>query len=206
MTLDQPIIFVVDDEASVRDALAEMLRVFGYTVATYGSSESLLQALDARQAGCVVADVRMSGMDGIELVRELSRRGIALPVIVISGHADIRMAVAAIKVGAEDFIEKPVEDGQLVAAINRGLARRSEIQRQQDTLQHLHERFARLTHREVEVLDLIVQGHTSPSISAALGISVRTVESYRAHVMEKMQAASVAALVRSAIRLGRLSA
>jgi two-component system, LuxR family, response regulator FixJ len=206
MTNDQAIIFVVDDEPSVRSALAEMLRVFGYTVATHERAESLLQSLDAQRGGCVVADVRMPGMDGIELVRELSRRDIALPVIVISGHADVPMAVAAIKVGAEDFIEKPVDDRQLVAAINRGLARRFEIRRQQERMQDLYDRFARLTRREVEVLDLVVQGYTSPLIGVTLGISVRTVESYRMQVMEKLQAASIADLVRGAIRLGRISA
>jgi len=146
----------------------------------------------------------MPGMDGIELVRELSRRGIALPVIVVSGHADMPMAVAAIKAGAEDFIAKPLDDHQLVAAINRGLARHCDIYGQQDTMQDLHGRFTRLTPREVEVLDLVVQGLSSTSISVILGMSVQTAELYRVRVMEKMQAASVAALVRSAIDLRRL--
>ncbi|HXW31224.1 MAG TPA: response regulator [Xanthobacteraceae bacterium] len=195
---------MVDDKASVRDALAEMLRVFGYTVATYAAAESFFQSLDAERSGCVVADIRMPGMDGIELVRELSRRGIALPVIAVSGHADMPMVVAAIKAGAEDFIAKPVDDHQLVAAINRGLARHGDVHRQQDTMQDLHMRFTRLTPQEVEVLDLVVQGLTSTAISVTLGISLGIVESYRTQVMEKMQAASVAALVRSVIRLGRL--
>src|SRR5215467_3923570 len=114
-------IFVIDDHAAVRDALGEMLSVFGYTVRTYGSADSFLRSLDQQNAGCVVADVRMPGTDGIGLVRELERRSVALPVILISGHADVPMAVAAIKSGAEDFIEKPVDDAQLVAAINRVL-------------------------------------------------------------------------------------
>ena len=122
MTKDAATVFVVDDETSVRQALTELLSVFGYNVEAYPSAQGLLQSLDPRQVGCVVADVRMPGMDGIELVRELSRRDIANPVVVISGHADIAMAVAAIKAGAEDFIEKPIDDNRLVAAINRGLA------------------------------------------------------------------------------------
>jgi two-component system response regulator FixJ len=105
-----------------------MLSVFGYAVKTYESADAFLQALDRQDAGCVVADVRMPGTDGIRLVRELVRRNVALPVILISGHADIPMAVAAIKAGAEDFIEKPVDDTQLVAAINRALARRPRQQ------------------------------------------------------------------------------
>ena len=119
-------IFVIDDHAAVRDALGEMLSVFGYRVKTFESADGFLQVLDHRDVGCVVADVRMPGMDGLGLVRELARQNIALPVILISGHADVPMAVAAIKSGAEDFIEKPVDDAQLVAAINRALAQRFE--------------------------------------------------------------------------------
>jgi two-component system, LuxR family, response regulator FixJ len=201
---DTATIFVVDDEASVRQALTEMLNVFGYTVEAHPSAEGLLQSLDARQVGCIVADVRMPGMDGIELVHELSRRKMAIPVVVFSGHADIAMAVAAIKAGAEDFIEKPIDDSKLVAAINRGLARRFEAQQQQESIQDLRGRFERLTPREVQVFDLVVEGHTSASIGNMLKISVRTVESYRVQIMEKMSAASIAVLVRNAARLGRL--
>src|ERR1700730_9447176 len=121
-----PMIFVIDDHASVRDALGEMLSVFGYAVKTYESADSFLQALDCQIPGCIVADVRMPETDGIGLVRELARLNVALPVVLISGHADVPMAVAAIKSGAEDFIEKPVDDSQLVAAINRALARTFE--------------------------------------------------------------------------------
>jgi two-component system, LuxR family, response regulator FixJ len=198
-------IFVIDDHAAVRDALGEMLSVFGYAVKTYESADRFLQELDQRNLGCVVADVRMPGTDGLGLVRELARRNVALPVILISGHADVPMAVAAIKSGAEDFIEKPVDDAQLVAAINRALARRFEQQGAHKSQDALSEKFARLTPRQVEIFDLVVEGFTSHAISAKLNISVRTVESYRAEVMEKMRAESVAALVRQAIRLGRIT-
>jgi two-component system response regulator FixJ len=198
-------IFVIDDHAAVRDALGEMLSVFGYTVRTYGSADSFLQSLDQQNAGCVVADVRMPGTDGIGLVRELERRNVALPVVLISGHADVPMAVAAIKSGAEDFIEKPVDDAHLVAAINRALARRFEQEDFQKSQGALGDRFARLTPRQVEIFDLVVEGFTSHAISVRLNISVRTVESYRAEVMEKMRAESVATLVRQAIRLGRIA-
>jgi two-component system response regulator FixJ len=147
----------------------------------------------------------MPGTDGLGLVRELARRKIALPVILISGHADVPMAVAAIKSGAEDFIEKPVDDAQLVAAINRALAQQLEQQGSSKSHEALSERFARLTPRQVEIFDFVVEGFTSIAISAELKISVRTVESYRAEVMEKMRAESVAALVRQAIRLGRIA-
>jgi two-component system response regulator FixJ len=195
-------VFVIDDQAAVRHALGEMLHVFGYSVRTFESADAFLAALAGDETGCIVADVRMPGIDGIELVRELGRRAVALPVVLISGHADVPMAVAAIKAGAEDFIEKPVDDVQLLAAINRSLAR--TLARQQ-SLGELQRQFERLTAREAEVMDLVVQGYTSQAIAARLDISPRTVESYRVQIMDKMQAPSVAVLVRLAIRLGRLA-
>lgn len=198
-------IFIIDDQASVRDALAEMLSVFGYNVETFESADIFLEKLNSSQSGCIVADVRMPGMDGIELTRELTRRKSNLPVVLISGHGDVPMAVAAIKAGAEDFIEKPVDDIQLVAAINRGLAHTTEMLAESQSVQSLKERFERLTKREAEVFDLVVQGFTSQAIGAQLQISPRTVESYRVQIMEKMQAESVAVLVRYAVKLGRIT-
>src|SRR5262245_11234150 len=118
-----PIVYVIDDQQAVRDALAEMLRLFGYSVEVFPAADAFLERILAARPGCIVADVRMPGMDGIELVRELARRQVSLPVVLVSGHADVPMAVAAIKAGAEDFIEKPVDDTQLLAAINRCFAR-----------------------------------------------------------------------------------
>lgn len=198
-----PIVFLIDDQKAVRDALGEMLSVFGFEVETFASADSFLSA-SRPQLGCIVADVRMPGTDGIELTRELARRNISLPVVLISGHGDIPMAVAAIKAGAEDFIEKPIDDVQLVAAINRGMARLLEQQSQQKSVEILAAQFARLTPRQVEIFDLVATGYTSQAIAAKLKISTRTVESYRAEIMEKMQAESVAILVRLAIRLGRV--
>ena len=137
-----------------------------------------------------------------ELVRELARRQVLLPVVVVSGHADIAMAVSAIKAGAEDFIEKPVDDVQLVAAINRGLARMHRQTYLQESVQDLRDRYERLTPREKEVLLLVVEGYTSHAIAERLGIGTRTVESYRVQIAEKLRAESVAVLVRQAIRLG----
>ncbi|KAB2874070.1 MAG: response regulator transcription factor [Pseudorhodoplanes sp.] len=199
-----PTIFVIDDQASVRHALGEMLGVFGFNVETYESADGFVLTIDGRRPGCIVADVRMPGMDGIALVRELKRRKIALPVVLISGHADVPMAVEAIKAGAEDFIEKPVDDAKLVAAINRALSQAFEQQDTRKAADTLTLRFARLTPRQIEIFDLVAQGFTSHAIAARLNISVRTVESYRAEIMDKMQAESVAVLVRQAIRLGRL--
>jgi len=198
-----PVVILIDDQASVRHALGEMLSVFGFTVEAHESADDFLKSLKGERPGCIVADVRMPGTDGIELVRELERRKINLPVILISGQADVPMAVAGLKAGAEDFIEKPVDDTALIAAINRALARTT--QPPSSTADGLAERFSRLTPRQIEIFDLVAQGYTSQAIAARLEISARTVESYRAQVMEKMQAESVAVLVRQAIRLGRIT-
>jgi two-component system response regulator FixJ len=200
-----PTVFVIDDHKAVRHALGEMLTTFGLAVETFESADQFLQQLDPNRSGCVVADVRMPGTDGIGLTRELVRRGVPLPVILISGHADVPMAVAGIKAGAEDFIEKPIDDSQLVAAINRGLARAFQNLDTQKSRKTLCSNFARLTPREVEIFDLVVQGFTSQAIAAKLTLSPRTIESYRAQVMEKMKAESVAVLIRQAIRLGRIT-
>jgi two-component system, LuxR family, response regulator FixJ len=199
-----PTIFVIDDQPSVRDAIGELLTVFGFSVETFESAAAFLSKVPETRPGCVVADVRMPGMDGIALVGEMARQGIGIPIILISGHADVPMAVAGIKAGAEDFIEKPVDDTALVAAINRALAR---VFAAQDTAKQgddLADRFARLTPRQVEIFDLVAGGFTSQAIASRLDLSTRTVESYRAQIMEKMQAESVAVLVRQAIRLGRI--
>jgi two-component system response regulator FixJ len=198
-------VFIIDDQESVRHALAEMLGVFGFAVETFESATSFLQSLSPSRTGCVIADVRMPGMDGIELTRELARRDVRLPVVLISGHADVPMAVAGIKAGAEDFIEKPVDDRALVAAINRGLARSRPPQAGRPSSDPVEQRFSRLTPRQVEIFDLVAEGFTSHAIADKLGIGIRTVESYRAQIMERMQAESVAVLVRQAIRLGRIT-
>jgi two-component system, LuxR family, response regulator FixJ len=200
-----PTVFLIDDQEAVRHALGELLRVFGYDVRAYETADGFLARHDPQQRGCVVADVRMPGMDGIELVRELGRRKLELPVVLISGHADVPMAVAAIKAGAEDFIEKPVDDAQLLAAINRCLAHSFEQQSKHRAEDELESRYERLTPREAEVMDFVVQGFTSQAIALRLEISQRTVESYRVRIMDKMRAESVAVLVRQAIRLGRIT-
>jgi two-component system response regulator FixJ len=199
-----PTIFVIDDQESVRHAIGEMLSVFGFTVKTFDSALRFLEQVDPDRPGCVVADVRMPEMDGITLVTEMARRRIAMPAILISGHADVPMAVAGIKAGAEDFIEKPVDDAMLVAAINRALARVMSDRDSSKTNDELETRFARLTPRQVEIFDLVAGGFTSQAIGSKLDLSTRTVESYRAQVMEKMQAESVAVLVRQAVRLKRI--
>ena len=200
-------VFLIDDQVSVRRALGEMLQVFGFSVELYDSAQSFLNDLNPTKGGCIVADVRMDGIDGIELLHELSRRKIALPVVLISGHADVPMAVAGIKAGAEDLIEKPIDDRQLVAAINRGMARYFDqhVAATKESLRSLEDAFSRLTPRQVEIFDMAGSGMTSQAIASKLGISVRTVESARAQIMEKMDAESATILVRQAIRLGRIA-
>jgi len=205
MSTSAPSLFVIDDQEAVRAALGEMLRVLGYRVETYASADAFLEAFSGPRPGCIVADVRMPGMDGIELVRELARRRLSLPVVLISGHADVPMAVAAIKAGAADFIEKPIDDQHLLAAINRCLALIFDELSREQSLEELRGRLERLTPRETEVMDLVVEGFTSQAIALRLGISQRTVESYRVQIMDKMRAESVAVLVRQAIRLGRIA-
>ena len=200
-----PTVYLIDDQQAVRAALAEMLRLFGYSVEVFPSADAFLERIAGAPLGCIVADVRMPGRDGIELVRELARRRLSLPVVLISGHADVAMAVAAIKAGAEDFIEKPIDDAQLLAAINRCLARVFDTLSREQSLEDLRERFERLTPREAEVMDLVVEGFTSQAIALRLGISQRTIESYRVQIMDKMRAASIAVLVRQAVRLGRIA-
>lgn len=206
--MSKPTVYIVDDQPAVCHALSEMLSVLGYQVETFQSAKQFLDAiaLDPNRTGCLVSDVRMPGMDGLELARELSKRGITLPVVLISGHGDVPLAVRAIKAGAQDFIEKPINDAQLVAAINRCLALAFEQLAGRQSMEDLTRKFAALTPREVEVFDLVAQGCTSQAIAMRLGISPRTVESYRVQIMDKLEAASVAVLVRQAIKLQRLTA
>lgn len=194
---------LIDDQRDVRDALADLLGVYGYAVDVYASAGEFLAGVAARRPDCVVSDVRMPGMDGIGLVRELAGNRLNAPVILISGHADVPMAVEAMKAGAFDFIEKPVDDVKLVASINRAIGEDRGRKERAEAPDDLAARFGRLTQRETEVFDLVTRGLTNLAVSGELGISVRTVESYRARIMEKMQAAGLATLVRQAIQLGR---
>lgn len=199
-------VYIIDDQTAVRDAIAEMLNVFGFVVETFISADDFLKRRAASvPAGpvCVVCDVRMPGIDGIEFVRQCRASGRSIPIILISGHADVPMAVAGIKAGAADFIEKPVDDASLVAAINRAIAPQMDASPDTQRRRDIEQRFSRLTPRQVEVFDLVVGGFTSHAIGDKLGLSTRTVESYRAQIMEKMAAESVAILVRQAIQLRR---
>ena len=195
-------VFIVDDEPAVLDGLRLMLSTFGYACRTYGSAEDFLAAVPRGSNGCVIADVRLPGMSGLDLQRALAQRGHALPVIFITAHGDIRMAVAAVKAGAVDFLEKPIDDALLVDSLRKALLREDVERTARSRANELAVRLQRLTLREKEVMSLVIEGFSNAAIGDRLGISPRTVEHYRASVMEKMQARNLSDLVRASMLIG----
>ena len=192
-------VYVVEDDASVRDSLALMLGVAGYATATYADAESFLAAWRGDWAGCVVTDLRLPGMTGLELQADLRRRGSALPVIVITAHGDVPSARLAFRAAAVDFLEKPFDDAQLRAAIDTAFALEERRLGAADARRADAERLERLTAREREVLELAARGLHAKEIAAQLGISPRTVEVHKAHLMEKLGVRNIAELVRFAL-------
>lgn len=192
----RPIVYVVDDDAGVRSAVALLLKSMGQPSATFGSAWEFLAAYEPDQPGCVLLDVRMPGMSGLELQGELNRRGVLLPVIFITGHGDVPMAVEAMQHGAFDFLQKPFKDHDLTGRIRRALAHDRELREKIGRKTQIRARLARLTPRERQVLRLVADGKPNKVMAAELGVSQRTVEIHRAHVMRKMGASSLAQLVR----------
>lgn len=192
-------VYVVDDDEALRSSLRWLIESAGLRVQTYASAQEFLDAVYPGQAGCLLLDVRMPGMSGLELQVMLQEKAIHLPVIIITGHGDISMAVKAMKAGAVDFIEKPFDDEQLLRAIQRALDV-SEEQRERRSLQlDIAARMEQLTPRELEVMGLVTAGKSNREIAAELDVSSKTIEAHRARVMEKMQAQSLAELVRMSI-------
>jgi two-component system, LuxR family, response regulator FixJ len=199
------VVHVIDDDEAVRESLEFLLRTAHYQVRTYDSAVSFLKALPTGGTGCIVTDVRMPEVSGIDLLRRLKELGNAMPVIVITGHGDVPLAVEAMKVGAADFLEKPFDEDTLLASVRAALGRaQKDVQRDAERAA-LQERLASLSHREREVLEGLVAGYPNKTIAYDLGISPRTVEIYRANVMTKMKAASLSELVRMALIAGLLS-
>ena len=193
---------VIDDDQAVRESIEFLLRSARLTVKTYETASAFLAVAPTIGSGCVITDVRMPGMSGIDLLRRLKEMGIGLPVIVITGHGDVPLAVEAMKFGAVDFLEKPFNDDVLLASVRSALDR-SEASAQLETERaEIRARIALLTNREHEVLDGLVAGHPNKIIAFDLKISPRTVEIYRANVMTKMKAASLSELVRMALVAG----
>lgn len=198
---DRTLIYVVDDDDAVRDSLEALLVAEGFDVQGFGSAEAFLAAGDPSAAGCCLMDVRMPGKDGLTLLGELGGDATTLPIIMITGHGDVPMAVKAMKLGAVDFVEKPFDTGVMLATIKSAL-RSTPVKRQAPIDPALSEHLERLTPREREVLEHLVAGGSNKGIGRELNISPRTVEIHRARLMEKMAADSLAQLVRKAIDAG----
>ena len=198
------IVHVVDDDEAMRDSMAFLLRAGNFQVQTYAAATDFLEALPQIKAGCVVTDVRMPGMSGIELLQRLRELKVSLPVIVVSGHGDVPLAVEAMKTGALDFIEKPFDDDVFLRAVRMALSAHAVDSQRQAQKATINSRLESLSNREREVLEGLVAGHPNKTIAYDLGISPRTVEIYRANVMEKMQAGSLSDLVRMALVGGLL--
>lgn len=203
MPTDQTI-HVIDDDDAARDSLAFLLQSADLNVVTYDSAKSFISSLPKANAGCVITDVRMPGMSGVDLLRRLKELGIEIPIIVITGHGDVQLAVEAMKTGAVDFLEKPFDDEVMLASVRTALSKRERAAHHDAERLALHERLAALSSREREVLEGLVEGHPNKVIAFNLGISPRTVEIYRANVMTKMKAESLSELVRLALVSGML--
>ena len=200
-----PTIFIVDDDEAVRDGLCELLEAEGLQTLSFESAEAFLEAGVERNCGCLIVDIHMPGLSGLDLQEDLGRRGIVLPTIVITGQGDVPKAVAALKAGAVDFIEKPFNAEALLKAVREALNREDQLRhsltKTHETLEHL----ALLSPREREVMDLMVAGHPNKVIGARLGISTRTVENHRAKVMEKMQCNHLSSLIHLILQMNRPS-
>lgn len=204
MTKPSPMIHVVDDDASFRSAIAELLSACGYRVVLYESGKQLLGASLAEEAGCILLDVRMAGLSGPQLQDQLADRGCGLPIVFLSGYGDIPTTVQTIKAGAEDFLIKPVTRENLLPVIERALARYEQMRKQERQITVFRSLLAQLTAREREVFDLLVRGAPHKQIAYALGISERTVKLHRHELVQKLQVRSLAELAMIAERLGLL--
>lgn len=196
------VVHVIDDDEAARDALRFLLEAADLTAPTYESASAFLSRLPELESGCIITDVRMPDMSGIDLLRQLRSIGINWPVIVITGHGDIALAVEAMKLGAADFFEKPYDDEALLASIKAALARRDDESQRESTKIEIKRRITELSQRERQVLDGLVAGQPNKNIAGDLSISPRTVEIYRANVMTKMRASSLSELVRMALVAG----
>jgi FixJ family two-component response regulator len=200
----RPVVHVVDDDPAVRDSLRWLIEGEGLLVQAHASAEDFLGALVPEQPGCALVDLRMPGMSGLELQQALARRGVGLPLVFISAHGDVPLAVTAMRRGAVDFVEKPFDNGALLDTVRRALD--ADVLRRvgDEERAAMRARLATLSPREREVLEAVVAGRANKRIAAALGISIKTVEVHRARVMDKMEASSIAELVRLVVQHGLL--
>ena len=199
--MTNPTVTVIDDDDAVRNSLRLLLKSVGLPTIAHASAQEFLERWDPATPGCLVLDVRMPGMSGLELQQELNRRGAIVPVIFISGHGDIPMAVEAMQHGAFDFLQKPFRDQDLIDRVQRALVTDGQNRSALAEEHQIAERYESLTPREREVLALVTQGKANKVMAGDLGVSQRTVEIHRARVMEKMRASSLAQLVRMVMNL-----
>jgi two-component system response regulator FixJ len=197
--MSEPTVYVIDDDDAVRDSLSFLLASLKIPAVAHASGAAFLAALPKDAVGCVVTDIRMPEMTGLELLQRLNTDGVKLPVIVITGHADVPLAVEAMKLGAADFLEKPFDEDTLIGAVRTALDRQKYEGERESRQARARALIATLSAREKQVLDGLVAGHPNKTIAFDLGISPRTVEIYRANVMTKMQAGSLSELVRMAL-------
>jgi len=190
------VVYIVDDDVAIRDSLGLLLGLRGYRCATFASGEDFLSALRADWSGCLLADLRLPGLDGLALQQELKRRGSRLPVVIVTGHGDVAAARAAFHAEAVDFIEKPFDDENVVRAIERAFARESARVGTQDAQAQRDRALGKLTGREREIALMLAEGLHNRAVAERLGISPRTVEVHKARVMEKLGASSIADLIR----------
>lgn len=195
--LPLPVVYVVDDDPDVRRSVAFLVSILDVEVRALATAEAFLEAWRPGDVGCLILDVRMPGMSGLELQEQMLRLGIDLPIIFVSGHGDIPMAVRAMRGGAVDFLTKPYSDQDLLDLIQRALQTHRENQQRRREAATVNARFALLTQREVEVMALAVEGATNKQIAGELGISIKTVETHRARLMEKMRVENIAELCRA---------
>ena len=199
--IEEQTVFIVDDDEAFRDSVGLLCESVGLSSRAFDTARSFLDTFDPSLQGCLVLDIRMPGMSGLELQVELTEAGSTLPIIFITGHGDVPMAVHAMKAGAYDFLAKPFSHQELLDLIHGALAGEEATRAEEQQRREIRERRGRLTPRESEVMELVVEGLANKVIANRLGISQRTVEIHRSQVMEKMEAASLAELVRMAMRL-----
>ena len=199
---DPRLVHIIDDEEPVRRSMAFMLKTSGFAVSVWENGVAFLREAKATDAGCVLLDIRMPEMDGLEVQREMAAHGIAMPVIVLTGHGDIATAVLAMRQGAIDFLEKPFEKAALLAALDRGFGTLDRREVASTSAQEARVRIAALTPREQDILRGLVRGHPNKTIAFDLGISARTVEVHRAHVMTKLGVHSLSDALRLAFAAG----
>jgi two-component system response regulator FixJ len=201
MTPTDQRVFIIDDDEAVRDSLARLVATDGFAALAFASASEFLEGLDPGASGCIVADVVMPGLSGLQLIDKLRDLGIALPIILITGHGNVSMAVTAMKTGAADFFEKPYDDLRLLESLRSALKRENRWRDLELSVEPLRRRYAALSERERQVMNLVTDGLSNKAVADRLKISPRTVEVFRANLMEKMRARSLAELVRMSILL-----